>query len=599
MVLWPTGTLVWILPKPPFRRLLNIFYCIFYGHLVKSNGLHSSPKNLRIVRCIFKITNALPANNTAMKNLEKRKRVMQRSMRLGHCICNAKKSCPCDIFQQHDVCPCAGEKLDGHAGPVRLMSLVENAGCASKIDKETLNRVLTGLPFLDDPRVLVGAPAGDDAGVYRLDENTALVQTVDVFSPSADDPYQFGTIAAANSLSDVYAMGGRPISALSIVGFPIHDAPDDALHQILRGGIDKMAEAGVAVVGGHSINDKEVKAGFAVTGLVHPDRIVTNAGARPGDRLILTKPLGTGMLTFATQIGRPPQGWIDAATRSMAMLNRRASELMIEYGVHACTDVTGFGLMGHLTAMAAASKVDVDILWDDLPLLPGILQCMAEGIASGAVERNRESCEQRLVADDTVEPAMLDVCFDPQTSGGLLLAVPSSAADELLEKLHAAEMAEAALIGKVLETTSGRVFLHTDGRWQERVRAIGTWEPFLFVQEKQPMPRENGEMSCCEGNHDTVHPIPNDTGVATTVEAKFKEFLQTAGAPGALDGKTKQAVAIALCVLSRCEPCIKIHIKKARNMGFTQEEIDEAAWMAISFGGSPTMMFYNEFRSCT
>jgi selenide,water dikinase len=538
------------------------------------------------------------ADGAAMKNLEKRKRVMQRSMRLGHCICNAKKSCPCDVFLQHDVCPCAGEKLDSHAGPVRLMSLVENAGCASKIDKMTLGRVLAGLPFLDDPRVLVGAPAGDDAGVYRLDENTALVQTVDVFSPSVDDPYQFGQIAAANSLSDIYAMGGRPITALSIVGFPIHDAPEEALREILRGGIDKMAEAGVVVIGGHSINDKEVKAGFAVTGIIHPDRIVTNAGARPGDRLILTKPLGTGILAFASQIGHPAQEWLDAAGQSMAMLNRTASELMIEHGVHACTDITGFGLMGHLTAMAAAGKVDVDLMWDDLPMLPGVMQCLAEGIASGAMERNRESCGHLLAADDTVEPAMLDLCFDPQTSGGLLMAVPPSATDHLLEQLHAAGMSEAAMIGNVRDAGSGRVFLHTNGRWQKRVRGGAPWEPILPLHDESKKQQEPVIMNCCEGGHnvgDSATGIPSGVGA---MEQKFKDFLQTSGAPGALDAKTKQSIAIALSVLSRCEPCIKIHIKKARAIGFSQEEIDEAAWMAISFGGSPTMVFYNAFRSC-
>ena len=399
-----------------------------------------------------------------MKNLAKRKRVMARSMRLGHCICNAKKSCPCDVFQQQDICPCAGESANGDAGPVRLMSMVQSAGCASKIDKATLGRVLAGLPFFDDPRVLVGAPAGDDAGVYRLDDEVALVQTVDVFSPSADDPYTFGQIAAANSLSDVYAMGGRPITALSIVGFPLHTLPTDALHEILRGGIDKMAEAGVAVVGGHSINDPEVKAGFAVTGLIHPERIVTNAGARPGDCLILTKPLGTGIMTFAAQIARAPAGAAEAAARSMAALNRDAARLMIECNAHACTDVTGFGLTGHLGAMAAASGVDVEIIWDDLPLLPGVLECLAEGIASGAVERNRESSGDCLVADDGVQPAMLDLCFDPQTSGGLLIAVPASPAGDLLGRLHAAGVAEAAVIGKVVGAGSGRVFLRTDGR---------------------------------------------------------------------------------------------------------------------------------------
>ena len=339
------------------------------------------------------------------KNLEKRRLVMQRSKQLGHCICDPKKPCPCDIFIEKDVCPCAGERLDEAAGPVRLTELVESAGCASKIDQATLLRVLQGLPGSDDPRVLIGMPAGDDAGVYQLDENTALVQTVDVFTPSVDDPYVFGQIAAANSLSDVYAMGGRPLTALSIIGFPVRTLPDDVMRQILRGGLDKMAEAGVAVVGGHSINDPQIKAGFAVTGLVHPQRIASNAGARPGDRLVLTKPLGTGILGFAAQIGRAPPEGVEAAARSMAALNKRAAELMLQFETHACTDVTGFGLMGHLAAMASAARVDVEILWDDVPLLPGVLQCAADNILPGAVERNKESSGGALAASDGLEPA--------------------------------------------------------------------------------------------------------------------------------------------------------------------------------------------------
>ena len=543
-----------------------------------------------------------------MVDLDKRRRVMQRSMRLGHCVCDPKKPCPCDLFKAKDVCTCAGERLAVAAGPIRLTELVDNPGCASKIDQASLRRVLEGLPALDDPRVLVGMPAGDDAGVFRFNGDEALVETVDVFSPSVDDPYTFGQIAAANSLSDVYAMGGRPLVALSIVAFPIREQSEAVMREILRGGIDKMAEASVAVVGGHSINDKEVKAGFAVTGLIHPDRIVTNAGARPGDRLILTKPLGTGMITFAAQIGRATHEWLDAATRSMTALNHRASELMIEHGVHACTDVTGFGLAGHLTAMAAASGVDVEILWDDLPLLPGVLECLAQGIASGAVERNRESCGQWLVADEAVEPAMLDVCFDPQTSGGLLLAVPPEAADELLSRLRAEGMVEAAMIGSVLEVGTGRVSVRTDGsrRWAppatgEPAPNKGGKLPVAPAPEpaRQESSPETAAMSCCDGDHGGVDEAPDIVDGAAEAERKFKEFLRASGAPGALDARARQAVAIALSVLARCEPCIKIHIKKARAMGFSQEEIDEAAWMAISFGGSPVMMFYNAFRSCT
>jgi selenide,water dikinase len=528
-----------------------------------------------------------------MKDIEKRKRVMARSMCLGHCICDAKKICPCDVLREKDVCPCAGESLDGHAGPLKLMELVQNAGCASKIDQATLRRVLQGLPFIDDPRVLIGAPAGDDAGVYRLADDLALVQTVDVFSPSADDPYVFGQIAAANSLSDVYAMGGRPITALSIVGFPIRSAPDEALRQILRGGVDKMAEAGVAVLGGHSINDPEIKAGFAVTGLVHPERIVTNAGARPGDCLVLSKPLGTGIMTFAAQIGRAPSGGPEAAARSMAQLNRSAAELMLDCGAHACTDVTGFGLIGHVAAMAAASGVDVEIVWDDLPLLPGVLECLAQDIAGGAVERNRESSGDRLAADEQIEPAMLDLCFDPQTSGGLLIAVPQGIGPDLLDRLHAAGMLDAAIIGKVLDQGTGRVRLRTEGR-----RPIPAGRPSgpAAVAKTHPQKQETGEMGCCESSPASDHQTACEAGNAAAVQQKFQEFLKAAAEPGALDRKTKQAIAIALSVLARCEPCVKSHLKKARDQGFSQDEIDEAAWLAIGFGGSPAMVFYNTVR---
>jgi selenide,water dikinase len=536
-----------------------------------------------------------------MKDVEKRKRVMARSMQLGHCICDHRKTCPCDILLEKDICPCAGEKVDGRAEPVRLMELVDSAGCASKIDQATLNRVLGGLPFPDDPRVLVGAPAGDDAGVYKLNDDTALVQTVDVFTPSVDDPYVFGQIAAANSLSDVYAMGARPITALSIVGFPIRTVPDHAMHEILRGGVDKMREAGVAVIGGHSINDKEVKAGFAVTGLVHPDRIVTNAGARPGDRLILTKPLGTGIIAFAAQIGRAPAEAPEASARSMAALNDTASKLMIELGAHAATDVTGFGLMGHLAAMAAASKVDVEIVWDDLPVLPGVLQCLADGIASGAVERNRESSGHCLAAGENVRPDMLDLCFDPQTSGGLLIAAAQSAAESLLKRLHATGIAEAAIIGKVVSAGTGRVLLRSDGRRQLPARRPAAVTPISQTSQEvshkdRIIAEESNNMSCCEEHHGSDPSTTAAPGGATATEQQFHDFLRASAAPGALDGKTKQVVAVALSVLARCEPCVKSNVKKARQMGLSQQQIDEAAWMGIAFGGSPAMAFYNALK---
>jgi selenide,water dikinase len=520
-------------------------------------------------------------------------------MQLGHCICQPKKACPCDLFRQKDVCPCAGERLEEHNGAVPLTELVERPGCASKIDQAALKRVLQGLPERDDPRVLVGVPAGDDAGVFRLDDHLALVQTVDVFSPSVDDPYVFGQIAAANSLSDVYAMGGRPITALSVVGFPIQAVPEHVMHEMLRGGIDKMAEAGVAVIGGHSIHDQEIKAGFAVTGLIDPEQTVTNDGAQPGDRLILTKPLGTGIIAFAAQIGRASADAREAAARSMATLNKSAAELMVDAGAHACTDVTGFGLIGHLAAMASASKVDVEIIWDDVPLLPEVLQCAAEGVIPGATERNRESSGHAVLAEPNVEPAMLEICFDAQTSGGLLIAVPEPRAATLLAQLRQADAPQAAVIGRVCGTGSGRVLVRSEGR---RPIPAGRPTPRMPAMPSHPekpaetccAPEEVREMNCCEAGD----PAPEVAASAAPreIEAKFQDFLKAAGTPGALDARTKRAVAIALSVLAKCEPCVRSHVKKAREMGFSQEEIDEAAWLAISFGGSPTMMFYKGVR---
>ena len=536
------------------------------------------------------------------RDIQKRKRVMQRSMRLGHCICDPKKSCPCDVFRDLDVCPCAGERLQEPSGPVRLTELVDSPGCASKIDEASLKRVLRGLPTIDDPRVLVGVPAGDDAGVYRLNGELALVQTVDVFAPSVDDPYLFGQIAAANSLSDAYAMGARPISALSIVGFPVRELPDRLMHEILRGGIDKMAEAGVAVIGGHSINDRQVKAGFAVTGLVHPDRVVTNAGAQPGDRLILTKPIGVGIVAFAAQIGRAPDGALEAAGRAMATLNRLASERMIEFDAHACTDVTGFGLIGHLAAMAAASNVDCEIVWDDVPLFPGVLECAADGILPGAIERNRESSGHAAIGDDRLPPPMLDVCFDAQTSGGLLIAAAEPNAAALLQRLHDEGVSEAAEIGKVLAAGSGKVHVRYAGRRPIPARGRSAAPPAATPTRVEPPDaccpeEETAEMSCCEDGPESAAEAATGASSTAEIKRKFQEFMKAAGRPAALDAATKQAVAIALSVLARCEPCVKSHIEKARKMGFSQEEIDEAAWMAISFGGSPTMMFYNQHRN--
>ncbi len=343
-----------------------------------------------------------------MIDLEKRKRVMGRSIKLGHCICNPKDPCPCDLFKRKNVCLCAGEREEDAAEDVPLTRLVENAGCASKISQDDLKAALAGLPRITDPNVLVSGDTGDDAGVYKIRPEAALVQTVDVFTPCVDDPYLFGQIAAANSVSDVYAMGGRPLTALSIIAFPVEALSLRVMNRLLQGGMDKMAEAGVSVIGGHSIKDKEIKFGFAVTGIVPPDRIVTNAAARPGDVLILTKPIGTGVIAFAAQLGRARPEWIEETGRSMSELNKTAAEVMIESGVRAATDVTGFGLVGHLGEIAVQSGVTVEVEAEAIPVFDGVLECLKNNMISGAAERNREyasgSSRRTPTSERTLKP---------------------------------------------------------------------------------------------------------------------------------------------------------------------------------------------------
>jgi selenide,water dikinase len=472
--------------------------------------------------------------------------------------------------------------------------LVKKAGCASKIDQAFLKAALKDLSILDDPRVLVGMPAGDDAGVYDLGNGTALVQTVDVFTPSVDDPYQFGQVAAANSLSDIYAMGGRAITALSIIGFPARKVPDNVLHEIMRGGIDKMNEAGVPVMGGHSIDDDQIKAGFSVTGLIPTDKVATNANAQVGDVLILTKPLGTGIVVFAKQIGRAQEESVTAAVRSMTTLNRIAAEQMAQYKVHACTDVTGFGLMGHLTEMALRSGVDIELCWDDLPWFPGVLQYVADGILSGGLERNKESCGSRVIAGKGITEPMLDMCFDPQTSGGLLIALEPSDSEQLLRALHHAGVTDACVIGRITGKGEGRVFLETAGR------------------RRLPMPTEQPKtaqpMQECSANTEARYSSPAQTSSCCApgesgsedgpqVDVLFQQFMAGVGKPGCLDAFTKQAINIALAVATRCEPCIKAHLQKARQNGFSPEEIDEAAWMGVAFAGAPALALYSRVKS--
>jgi len=369
------------------------------------------------------------------------------------------------------------------------------------------------------------------------------------------------------------------------------------MNQILKGGIDKMKEAGVAVIGGHSINDPEIKAGFAVTGTIDKDKIVTNAGAQKGDVLILTKPLGTGIVAFAAQIERAESKSIEAAAKSMTTLNKKASQLMVEFGAHACTDVTGFSLMGHLTELALRSGVDAEITWDYLPFFPGVPGYVADGILPGAVERNKESCGQMVIAGDNVNSDMVDMCFDAQTSGGLLIAIAENKADGFLKKLHGEGVSHATIIGRIKQKGSGRVFVETTGERKMPKPADKTetgTKPVTSEAKKQKetiqVTTGQGGSACCA--QASTSPNSDDLTGVKAIQADYSKFLSSVATPSGLDGFTKQAVNIALSVLSRCEDCLKIHNKKAKKMGFSDEEIDEAAWMGIAFGGSAVMMFY-------
>jgi selenide,water dikinase len=302
--------------------------------------------------------------------------------------------------------------------------------------------------------VLIGPEGFSDAGVLRVAPGLALVQTVDFFPPLVDDPFLFGRIAAANSLSDVYAMGGAPVSALNIVGFPDKELPLSVLSDILRGGADACAEAGAAVLGGHSVRDAEVKFGLAVTGRVDPDRLVTNRAARPGDVLVLTKPLGTGVAVTANKKGLIPADAFAAATASMARLNRAACEVMIAHGVRAATDVTGFGLLGHAGGMAVSSGVTLEIDSAAVPMLPAVRELGAAGGFTRAAKSNAEFYADRLAVAPGVPDDTVKALFDAQTSGGLLMCVPPDRLDALLRDLHSRGIADAAAVGRV--TTGDR-----------------------------------------------------------------------------------------------------------------------------------------------
>lgn len=313
-----------------------------------------------------------------------------------------------------------------------------------------LDQALCGIEIPSDPNVLTGMFGFEDAGVYRLDDSTALVQTVDFFTPIVDDPRTFGRAAAANSLSDVYAMGGRPLTAMNVVCFPTKKLGIALLRGILEGGLDILKEAGVALVGGHSVEDEEPKYGLSVTGLVHPDRIMTNSALRPGDRLILTKAIGTGVIATAIKGNLAPEPAVDAMVKSICALNKAASEVASGFGVRACTDVTGFGLAGHLVEMARASRCRVRISSNAIPILKGALEAASMGMIPGGTNANRKFFTTWITLNSSISPEISDLIFDPQTSGGLILGIPSDSARKLADALIAEEVEFAAEIGEVL-----------------------------------------------------------------------------------------------------------------------------------------------------
>lgn len=533
---------------------------------------------------------------------------MSRSKKLGHCVCNPLKPCPCDLFLKFNICECAGEKMPVTSGAVALTRHVRRAGCASKIGQADLLRILGNLPPVVDPNVIVGAAAGDDAGIYRIDDTRALVQTVDVFTPCVDDPHLFGQIAAANSVSDVYAMGGKPLTALSIVGFPIDELDGAILEAMLRGGMDKLEEAGCALVGGHSINDEEIKLGFAVTGMIDATAAVARDAAQPGDVLVLTKPLGTGMVSFAAQLGLVSEACLAEVGQWMAMLNKDAAELMVAHGAHACTDVTGYALAGHLVEMVRRSGVNAEIDLSAVPVFGMVRECIRNSVFGGAVERNQAYAMNWIRVADGADMTNVPILYDPQTSGGLLIALPEERGRAFVDAMHARRHTATSVIGRIIEKPRGQqdgLVLVTN---TELSRFVGLHEPMDMSTKKVVAPLQNDittqpELGCCcdmppadaDDDENTQPKRVEDHSVENL--ALFKDFMKEVNKPGLIDAQNKKLMAIALSISQRCEPCLKIHLQTALQMGVSKEAIDEAAGLAIAFGGCSAMMFYQEVRA--
>jgi selenide, water dikinase len=334
---------------------------------------------------------------------------------------------------------------------IDLLKMVEHGGCSSKISPKQLEEILKYLPLPKDPNILVDIDTHDDAGVYKVNDELALVLTTDFFPPVCSDPYEFGQIAAANSISDVYAMGGDPVLALNIMMFPASKLPMEVYAEIMKGGFDKAAEAGVRIIGGHTINDITPKYGLAVVGYVHPGKIITNSGARPGDSLILTKPIGTGIVMAARRLGMASEDDVTEAKYLMKQLNKSGAEVMKKYGISGATDITGFGLSGHALKMAKASNVSIRINMKKVPLIGNVFNLVEDGCIPGAAFRNLDFVEECLYSSSDIDYNLKMISFDAQTSGGLLMSVAPEIAETVLRDLLAAGLTSAAIIGEVTE----------------------------------------------------------------------------------------------------------------------------------------------------
>jgi selenide, water dikinase len=520
-------------------------------------------------------------------DFKKRREVMERSMRLGHCICEPSRPCPCDVFTDQGICPCAGERPDpADIAEVKLTRMVRNPGCASKIPAADLDQILSRLPAVNDPRVISGLAAGDDAAIYRIAEDLCLVQTVDVFSPCVDDPHLFGRICAANCLSDIYAMGGDPRTALSILGFPSDTLPGEIIHQMLQGAMQTFSEAGVALVGGHSIKDHEVKLGFAITGTIDPAIAASLDAPQAGDLLVLTKPLGTGILGFAQQIERAQPSALAAAAASMAQLNKPAADSMREAGASACTDITGFGLFAHLYRMLRTRSLQAVIHPENLPVLPDVLELLREEVIPGAVERNREFAGAHVTAVEGVDRAYINLGFDAQTSGGLLIAI----APGRLQALQNALASRGVLCALIGELRAGPTLITLTPCSAPVAEAPA---PTVQPVEDPNLPVHAPDEPCCA---DVFSSAPA-SGTALETQRAFGALMRSVQDPGSIDARTKELILFSLVCLARCEECFETHYHRALELGITPAELDEAAWCAAAMGGAPVKVFYQTCRN--